>query len=302
MTHRDLDAWLCTYLGAEDAPENSTIGRKFLIAAVRRVRQPGCKFDNILVLEGAQGAGKSRSGRALCPNEDWFSENVSLNQEAKEIIEQTEGKWIAEIGELAGLSKRDAEHVKQMLSRQSDEFRLAYGRLKATRPRQFVMLATTNQSTYLTDPTGNRRFWPVKVDKIDISAIERDRDQLWAEAAHYEATGEPVYVQNDAIRRALCAAQEEREEHDAWEDAVQEWKENCKAARTKFEDSKPSLHEIAFAALNIEKARLNMAEQKRLANVLRKCGFELKKSNGKRWWQLVSLSEASAPSSAASAP
>ena len=220
-----LGRWLSTYLGAEDAPENRTIGRKFLIAAVRRARQPGCKFDNILVLEGAQGAGKSRSGRALCPNEDRFSENVSLNQEAKEIIEQTEGKWIAEIGELAGLSKRDAEHVKQMLSRQSDELRLAYGRLKTSRPRQFVMLATTNQSTYLTDPTGNRRFWPVKVGKIDIDAIVRDRDQLWAEAAHYEAQDEAIFVKDDEMRHALRAAQEEREEYDVWEDAVQEWKE-----------------------------------------------------------------------------
>jgi hypothetical protein len=297
-----LDTWLCAYLGADDTPANRIMGRKFLIAAVRRARKPGCKFDQLLVLEGAQDAGKSRTGRALCPDEDWFSENVSLCQDAKEIIEQTEGKWIAEIGELAGLSKRDAEHVKQMLSRQSDESRLAYGRLRESRPRQFVMLATTNQPTYLTDPTGNRRFWPVKVGKIDISAIERDRDQLWAEAAHYEAQDEPIYVKDDAIRRALRAAQEEREEHDAWEDAVQEWKEKLVNANTKFEEAKLSLSWIAYAVLNIEEARFNMAEQKRLANVLRRCGFELKKSDGKRWWQLVPVSAGSARPRTDSAP
>lgn len=289
-----IDKWLTTYLGAEDAPENRTIGRKFLIAAARRARKPGCKFDHLPVLEGAQGIGKSRMGRALCPDEDWFSENVSLCQDAKEIIEQTEGKWIVEIGELAGLSKRDAEHVKQMLSRQADESRLAYGRLKETRPRQFIMLATTNQSAYLTDPTGNRRFWPVKVGKIDIDAIVRDRDQLWAEAAHYEAQGEAIHVKDAALLARLRAAQEEREENDVWEDAVQEWINKCVEAKTEFHKTKPSLSDIAFAALKIATAYFSMPEQKRLANVLRKLGWERMKSNGERWWQPVPLSAASA--------
>ena len=173
---------------------------------------------------------------------------MSLCQDAKELMEQTEGKWIAEIGDFAGLSKRDAEHVKQMLSRQSDEARLSYGRLREGRPRQFVLLATTNQSAYPTDPTGNRRFWPVKLGKIDIDAIERDRDQLWAEAAHYEAQGEAIYVKDDAIRRALRAAQEEREERDVWEDAAQEWIEQRMKASSL--PKKAPLHEMSAGGKN----------------------------------------------------
>ena len=277
-------AWLHAYLGADDTDAIRFMGRKFLIAAVRRARQPGCKFDQILVLEGAQDAGKSRTGRALCPDEDWFSENVSLCQDAKEIIEQTEGKWIVEIGELAGLGKRDAEHVKQTLSRQSDESRLAYGRLRESRKRQFVMLATTNLSAYLTDPTGNRRFWPVKAHKIDIDAIVRDRDQLWAEAAHYEAQGEKIYVQNADMRQMLRDAQEQREESDVWEGPVQDWIELRMTEGSKLPKQAP-LHTIALEALNIEKGRINMAEAKRLANVLRKLDWEDAKSDGRKVWR-----------------
>ena len=254
------------------------------------------------MLEGAQDAGKSRTGRALCPDENWFSENLSLCQDAEEIIEQTEGEWIVEIGELSGLSKRDAEHVKQMLSRQSDEARLSYGRLREGRPRQFVMLATTNQATYLTDPTGNRRFWPVKVSNIDIDAIVRGPRPVGPKAAHYEAQGEAIYVKDDAMRARLRAEQEEREECDAWEGLVQEWIDGRVKLNVAFDEAKVPLHTIAAVALDIEAARFSMAEQKRLANVLRKLGWELKKSDGKRWWRPVPVSAGSAPSSAGSAP
>ena len=98
-----IDKFLCTYFGAEDTPANAFIGRTLLIAAVRRVRIPGVKFDNIMVLEGEQGRRKSSAFRALCPDSDWFTDSFSLKADIQDIIYQTKGKLIVEIAELVGI-------------------------------------------------------------------------------------------------------------------------------------------------------------------------------------------------------
>lgn len=182
-----LDTWLTTYLGAEDTPFNRAVGAIVLMAAVRRVRQPGCKFDEVMVLEGREGTGRSTALAVLAKEDKWFTDNLSLQDDAKVIIENTAGKWIVEYGELEGIRKAEGEHVKRMLSRQVDEARLAYGRLVSVRPRQWIAIGTTNDDSYLKSFNGNRRFWPVKCGAIDLEGLARDRDQLWAEAAHREA-------------------------------------------------------------------------------------------------------------------
>ena len=156
-----LDKWLTTYFGAADTPLNNALGRKTLIAAVRRLRQPGVKFDQMLVLEGTQGAGKSRALRALA-GDNWFSDNLEIGADTKRIMEIAAGKWIIEVPELSGMNRRDVEHVKAMLSRQVDEARLSYDRKTTKAPRQFILIGTTNASAYLHDDTGGRRFWPVR--------------------------------------------------------------------------------------------------------------------------------------------
>jgi hypothetical protein len=180
-----LDSWLSDYAGAEDTPLTNQIGRKVLLAAVRRVRQPGVKFDTMLVLEGKQGAGKSSLVRVIAG--EWFEDGLLLGSDPKIVIEQTSGKWIAEVSELGGMSKRDIENVKAMLSRTHDTARLAYGRASSTVPRQFIMMGTTNSPEFLKDETGNRRFLPVEVRAVNLDTLLRDRDQLWAEAAQAEA-------------------------------------------------------------------------------------------------------------------
>jgi predicted P-loop ATPase len=174
-----LDNWLSSYLGAEDTPLNRAYGRKFLLAAVRRVRKPGCKFDQMLVLESPQGQGKSTALEKLA-SPDFFTDTLQLDVDPKVVIEQATGKWIVEASELGGLAKRDVESLKALLSRKVDRARLSYARRAEDVPRQFVLAGTTNTREYLRDDTGNRRFWPVTVSKIDLAALERDRDQLWA--------------------------------------------------------------------------------------------------------------------------
>src|SRR5262249_50019060 len=160
------------------------VGALSLIAAVRRVRQPGCKFDEILVLEHEeQGTDKSTALRTLAVNDDWFSDDLPLNADSQKVIESLRGRWIIEAAELSGIRRADVEHMKALLSRQIDRARMSYGRLVSEVRRQCVFFGTTNSSEYLRDETGNRRIWPVGIKRVDIDALKRDRDQLWAEAS-----------------------------------------------------------------------------------------------------------------------
>jgi len=134
--------------GADDTEYVRTVSGIGLIAAVRRVRQPGVKFDELLVLEGRQGIEKSNGVRGLCPNPDWFSDALPLNATPKEVIEQTAGKWLGEVAELSGISGAKVEQLKAMLSRQVDSARMAYGHHRVDRPRQWVAFGTrTTAST-----------------------------------------------------------------------------------------------------------------------------------------------------------
>lgn len=191
-----IDNWLATCCGAEPNRYHQLVGSKFLIAAVRRVMQPGCKFDAMLVLEGEQNAGKSSVPRTLA-SPKWFTDGVGAGSSSKETIELTSGKWLVECAELAGMSKRDVNEVKQALSKQVDLARLSYDRFAKEVPRQFVFFGTTNNTQYLSDITGGRRFWCVKTGTIDLVALERNRDQLWAEAVVREKRGERIYLKDD---------------------------------------------------------------------------------------------------------
>jgi hypothetical protein len=188
-----LDRLLVDYLGAEDTPFNRAIGRKMLVAMVRRARQPGCKFDTMPVIEGVQGTGKSSALRILAGEEN-FSDQPLLHLDPRAQQEALKGKWLDESSELAGLRRADVEMVKAFLSKTSDDGRPAYGRYRCEQLRRCIFVGTTNDSTYLRDTTGNRRFWPVRTGRIDLDALQRDRDQLFAEAAVAERSCQPLTI------------------------------------------------------------------------------------------------------------
>ncbi len=191
-----LDTWMTRYLGAPQNDYTKAVGSLIMVAAVRRVRRPGCKFDEMVILEGPQGSGKSSALRTLAVNSDWFADELPLGGDGKQVMEAIGGKWIIEAAELAGMGKRSSEHLKAMLSRSFDKGRAAYGRISEQRDRQCVFFATHNPdkgaNKYLMDQTGNRRFWPVECAQIDVAGLKRDRDQLWAEAAFREARGDSI--------------------------------------------------------------------------------------------------------------
>ena len=205
-----IDRWLITYGGAKDSEYTRAVGALVLVAAVRRVRDPGCKFDEMLVLENPeQGTNKSTALQVLAVEHEWFSDNLPLGLPARETIEALSGHWIVEVSELQGMRKSDIEKVKAFLSRDTDRARTAYARTVTEARRQCVIIGTTNSDKYLRDLTGNRRIWPVRVERFDLEALKRDRNQLWAEAAAREASGASIRLPEE-LWAAAAAEQEER--------------------------------------------------------------------------------------------
>jgi predicted P-loop ATPase len=190
-----IDRWLTTYGRAKDSKDSKYtrgVGRLALIAAVRRVRQPGCVVDQMLVLvDERQGTDKSSALRALCPDPAWFTDSVHLGGGDKAAIETLAGKWIVEASEPPGMRRGDIESLKAFRWRQVDRARRAYDRFPTEAPRQCVFVGTTIAPVFLKD-SESRRYWPVRAGKFDAAAIARDRDQLWAEAAAAEAKGESI--------------------------------------------------------------------------------------------------------------
>ena len=171
------------YLGAERKDITAAWAKHFFMLLTARTYSPGCKADEMLVLLGDQRTGKSSALRAIVGSE-FFDDNLTLGATAQVVIELTQGKALVEIAELQGLSGRNADKNKAMISRQTDRARLAYGMTTSAVPRAFVLTGTGNDMTPFSDPTGALRFMPITVGTVDEAAIERDRDQLLAEALY----------------------------------------------------------------------------------------------------------------------
>lgn len=217
---------LIDYLGAIDNKYVRAVTRKALCAAVKRVLEPGCKFDTMIVLNGPQGIGKSTLISLL--GSEWFSDSLSLSDtKDKTAAEKLQGYWILEIGELAGLRKAEVETLRSFISRQNDVYRASFGRRPTPHPRQCIFIGTTNaESGYLRDTTGNRRFWPVKTPgskkKRPWDLSSNEVRQIWAEVFELVQKGEKLYLTAD---ENLIATEEQRDamESDEKEGLVHEY-------------------------------------------------------------------------------
>lgn len=221
-----VDTLLTSYLGAEDSSYTRAVMRKTLVAAVARIYEPGVKFDTILVLAGEQGIGKSTFFARLAG--PWFSDSLSIaDMRDKTGPEKLQGFWILEISEMNGIKKVDVETVKSFASRQDDKYRVAYGTVVESHPRQCIIVGTTNTMTgFLRDVTGNRRFWPVNLtgttEKHPWDLTKADVSQIWAEALHLYNTGEELILKGEEAVLAL-ERQQDALENDDREGLVREY-------------------------------------------------------------------------------
>lgn len=207
-----LDRLLVDYLGAADTPYTHAVTRKALVAAVARVMTPGCKYDTMLVLVGAQGRHKSTILAKL--GGAWFSDSLCTFGD-KESMETIQGTWLNEVAEMQAMQRSDVNAVKQFLSKTSDYYRASYGRFAMSRPRQCVFFGTTNSRECLTDATGNRRFWPVDIDIVGrrknvFEDLDDERDQVWAEAVLRWRLGEELHLPPELEAEAIAAQEAHR--------------------------------------------------------------------------------------------
>lgn len=220
-----LDTLFIDYLGAKDSAYNRAVTRKAFTAAVARAMTPGCKFDNMVILAGPQGIGKSTLLDKM--SRGWFNDSIRTF-EGKEASELLQGVWLVEVSELDAFRKTDVSRIKQFLSLRADRFRAAYGRNVKEIPRSCVFFGTTNTSDFLQDMTGNRRFWPVdtgeeKHSKTVWAELTDDEiDQLWAEAFVRWQTGETLYL-SGAVEEEAKIKQEEHREVSSREGLVREF-------------------------------------------------------------------------------
>ena len=257
-----VNKWLFDYLGAEHTPYTSAIGRMFLVAMAARVLKPGCKADYMLVLEGEQGLLKSSACAVLAGQ--WFSDALPDVRGGKDVAQHLKGKWLIEVAEMSALDKAESAALKAFITRDTERYRPSYGREEVIEPRQCVFIGTTNKPAYLRDETGGRRFWPVKVVRVDKDALQNDRDQLFAEAVALFRKGVAWWPAREFEAEHIKPEQDARYEADAWEQAISEF------LKGKLQTS---VLEVAVHGLGFDKPKLGTADQRRIAAALERLGW-----------------------------
>ncbi len=265
----------------------SAVGENWMKGLIKRICIPGCKFDYVLVLEGEQGIKKSTSlsiiGDVYHDQPNWHVE-TTMSTENKDFFMQFQGKAIIEFSEGETLSRTEVKRMKAIITMQSDKYRPAYGRLSVDFPRRCVFAMTTNQTEYLKDETGNRRWLPVAcVGEADVEWLRENRDQLFAEAYHRVFTlKESTW---DFPLEETMAMQSSRRIHSPNQDLVTDWYFN--KLREDDRDNGITVHQVYRDALHggMAMKSLSKFEEMEIADVLKnylKLSKEQKMINGIR--------------------
>jgi len=265
-----LETFLIEVAGAEDTPYTRAVTKKWLIAAVARIMQPGCKVDTMLILEGAQGIRKSTLLRELTGPE-WFSDTPIMIGD-KDGYQSMRGKWIIELAELSSLKGRDAEKAKAFFSSPVDYYRPSYARMNKEFKRQCIFVGTTNSDEYLSDSTGNRRYWPVHCNKrIDLVQVGELRNQLWAEAYTRFLRGDTWYLDTEKQEEDLKVVVTDRMFVDEWTPIIRAYIDSLP------EKSLFTIGDIARKVLAIQDRDLTRSDQARIGLILKSLPFVVRR-------------------------
>jgi predicted P-loop ATPase len=284
-----LCTWLTDYLGTELSEYTAEVGIMFLISLVARIYQPGCPVNYMIILEGKQGTLKSTACHVLAGS--YFSDSLP-DITSKEAFQHLRGKWLVEVAELRAYSRAAIDHFKEFLVRDVERYRPPWGHKDVHEPRQCVFIGTTNKELYLKDETGNRRFWPVKTSTIDINALRRDRDQLFAEAVMLYHKHVPWWPSSKFERDCIAVEQEARFEPDPWEKPIADYL-NGKSRTTvleivigvlayEFQSSQLTYYGTVHGTpIN----RLTPKDQTRIAAILTHLKWRPRRNMTERWWE-----------------
>lgn len=273
-----IGVWLPRYLGAPFNAYTQHIGRMFFVQMVARIAEAGCQADHMLVLEGNQGILKSSACRVL--GGEWFSDHLPEITNGRDASQHLRGKWLIEVAEMHAMNRAEATQLKSFITRTTERYRPVWGRNEVIEPRQCVFVGTTNQDMYLRDPTGGRRFWPVKTGvetAIDLDSLAADREQLFAEAVHGYRAGDQWWPDQQFENEFVKPEQAARYEGDIWEDKIRQHVSGRARVTTA---------EIAKDCLSIETGHMTGAHALRIAAVLKELGWVSKRSNRERFWSL----------------
>lgn len=283
-----LDTWLVDLVGCPADIYTQAVGPKTLIGAVARVMRPGCKHDTVLILEGEQGKRKSTLVASLLPNDAWFAEDLGADIGSKDAMDGLAGKWIVELAELANMEKSESKAIKSFIARKTDRYRPSYGKRSMDFKRQTILIGTVNpegDGRYLKDPTGGRRFWPIKCGDINIERAVEIRDQLWAEAAARFKNGEAWWL-NDEQEAAASKVQGERQEDNHWLDRVERYLTHFAPTGpgTSWGGKRASklqvvvVSDIFEAVIGRPYMKRDVSESRNIADALRSLGWQYKPS------------------------
>jgi len=275
-----LDAVAEDILGAERTVLNQALVRRYMVSAVARAMQPGCKVDTALILVGPTGLGKSTFFRVI--GSPWFVDTMLDVTSAKALMTLRRA-WIYEWAELEVMRRaEDINTVKALITSPTDEYVPQYGHHAVEVPRGFVIAGTTESDEFLVDEKGNRRFWPLRVTALDLVALREQRDQLWAEAASlyaaWVAGGADVcttpWVLSPEESRALDPVHAEYQATDSWSDFVVAWAEKQLGEFT--------TSDVLEHAIQKPRAQRNRGDDMRVAAILKRAGWRLgKKPEGR---------------------
>lgn len=282
-----LDDWLSRYLGADPTVYASAVGRWWLVSAMARAYAPGCQADHMLVLEGAQAIGKSTAAAIL--GGAWSLRRLPSLRDYDRAAHALAGRWIVEVGELEAFRGAAGSAIKEFLSLSIDHYRPPYGRYVVERPRRCVYLGTTNETRYLVDATGARRFWPVTARQLDRAALAAERDALLAEARDAWRAGAAWFPGEGDQAALLSDPQEGRYTTDAIEPVVSEWLAGDGPRPGPARDG-ITIGDILEGALGLDRGRWDRDIQQRAGAVMRRLGWEVRRERERglrvrRYWR-----------------
>lgn len=248
-----IEMFFHNYFMANDSDYCRAASKNWWITMAARIYRPGCKVDNMVMLEGGQGKFKSTALNVI--GGEWYTEAHGQVTDSN-FYYQMQGKLIVEFADLDGISKAEANAIKKFITCKVDRYRAVWARSAKDFPRQCIFVGTTNEDEYLKDNTGARRFWPIKTFKIELEKIKEDRDQLFAEAVHRYKAGETWWE----MPQQAVEEQERRRLSDEWEYIIDQYL---------MHKSETTITDIAVEALKLDVARMDMLVQRRIGKVLR---------------------------------